>query len=177
MPELTRRWFLGGALSLIAAQATQLPSGVGAVARELRIGNKPAIYGDGVTDDAAGLGALLRREPVLLPKSGIVINDHAGCTIHHGDFKINSEVYIPKDAVFEIEKARFKGLELPALEAFFCLDQAAFLKFIDNRHISWLHRPAKPILLRAHEHERLDPRNRRWHKEYYADLTDPRRLA
>lgn len=151
MPELTRRWFLGGAISLLAAEATQLPSGIGAVARELKLGNKPAIRGDGRHNDGPGFGALLRKEPVLLPSEGIVIHGHGGCTIHSGRYAIGQEVYIPADAEFEIERAIFIGMELKPDEAFFCLDAKMLRKFTNNRSIRWDIMQGKPIILRAHE--------------------------
>lgn len=149
--QLSRRWFLGGAISLAAVSFTQLPSGVGAVARELKSGNKPQIWADGIHDDSHGLGALLRREVVLLPKSGIVIEDHQGCTIHHGEFCIDAEVHVPADADFRIDRARFYGRKLPNDAAFFCISPEMAKRFAGNSQIIWMIDPAKPIILRSHE--------------------------
>lgn len=149
--QLTRRWFLGGAISLAAASVTQLPSGVGAVARELKSGNKPQIWADGTHDDSHGIGALLRQEVVLLPTSGIIIHSHGGCTIHQGNFRINTEVNVPPHAVFDIQSARFFGDNLESDQAFFCIPGKMAQKFSGNPGIIWICKTPKEIILRSHD--------------------------
>lgn len=115
MVELSRRFFLGGAISLIAAK-TFVPS-VSAMS------NLPTIYGDGKSDDTAGLGALFRREPVTFKKEMIGVDSHEGLTFHKGHFVVTNSIHIPKDTNIDIESAMFIGDKLPDDFPFFiCAD-------------------------------------------------------
>jgi len=105
MVDISRRFFLGGAISLVAA-VTFKPS-VSAMM------NLPTIYGDGKTDDTAGLGALFRSEPVTFKKEQIGIDKHEGLTFHKGSFVISNSIHIPENTKIEIEKAHFIGRDLP----------------------------------------------------------------
>ena len=97
--EMSRRFFLGGAISLIAAQ-TFIPS-VEAMA------NIPTIYGDGKRDDSGGLGALFRNEPVTFNKEQIGIESHDGIVFHKGHFAIARTIVVPEEAKIKIEQATF----------------------------------------------------------------------
>ena len=101
MIEASRRSFLGGMISLIAAQTF--------VAKAADIGNMPCIKGDGRHDDAHGLGSLFRNEPVIFPKDKIGIERHGGVIIHGGKFLIGSEIIVPDDARIMIESAEFRN--------------------------------------------------------------------
>lgn len=99
MIEGTRRSFLGGMISLIAAQTF--------VAKAADIGNMPCIRGDGRHDDAHGFGSLFRNEPVIFPKERVGVSSHGGVIIHGGKFLIGSEILVPDDALITIEAADF----------------------------------------------------------------------
>lgn len=99
MIEGTRRSFLGGMISLIAAQTF--------VAKAADIGNMPHIKGDGRHDDAHGFGSLFRNEPVIFPKEKLGISSHGGVIIHGGKFLIGTEILVPDDALITIESAEF----------------------------------------------------------------------
>lgn len=66
MVELSRRFFLGGAIALVAVQ-TFKPS---------LASNMPTIYGNGIKDDSAGFNALFAKEPVIFNKDQIGIESH-----------------------------------------------------------------------------------------------------
>lgn len=113
MPDLTRRFFLGGAISLVAA-TTFLPT---------IQSNMPTIYGNGKDDDTGGLGALLRNEPVIFSKDQIGISDHKGLIFHKGTFVISNTINIPANTIIDIEQngynLEFIGKDLPNGFAFF----------------------------------------------------------
>lgn len=106
--DLTRRFFLGGALSVVAA-STFVPRAVG---------NLPTIYADGAHDDTSGLGALLRREPVIFSRDHIGLDDHKGIVFHHGRFIITQTIEVPDDVSMKVEGVTFDlrklDLVLPA---------------------------------------------------------------
>lgn len=102
--ELSRRFFLGGAIALIAAQ-TFKPS-VNAM------GNMPTIYGDGVNDDSFGLASLFRNDPVIFSKDQIGVEDHKGIIFKKGNFVILNSVDVPKELKLEVEYANFTDATL-----------------------------------------------------------------
>lgn len=106
MVNLDRRLFLGGALSLIAAQ-TFTPS----ISDRANI---PTIYGNGVQDDVGGLSALFRNEPVTFDKEMIGIESHNGIIFHYGRYVISRTIEIPDDCNLNIEMANFisRGLDI-----------------------------------------------------------------
>lgn len=115
--DMNRRFFLGGAISLIAA-STFVPS-VSAMM------NLPTIYGDGKNDDTAGLGALFRNEPVTFKKEMIGVDSHEGLTFHHGKFVVTNSIHIPEKSKINIERATFIGNKLePNFPFFICADNS-----------------------------------------------------
>jgi hypothetical protein len=138
MIEGTRRSFLGGMISLIAAQTF--------VAKAADIGNMPCIKGDGRHDDAYGFGSLLRNEVVIFPKEKIGVSSHGGIIIHGGAFLIGTEVLVPDNASIMIEAAEFKSWKydgpfkegedwpkrvqvLPENAAYFCIPSSLAKQF------------------------------------------------
>lgn len=111
--KMSRRFFLGGAISLIAAQ-TFIPS-VDTMA------NIPTIYGDGKRDDSGGLGALFRNEPVTFNKEQIGVESHDGIVFHNGTYAISRTVIIPDEVKLKIERAVFISKDLPYDDVFFWL--------------------------------------------------------
>lgn len=115
--EISRRFFLGGAISLAAA-VTFKPS-------IAMMANIPTIYGDGKQDDSGGLSALFANEPVTFNKEQIGVESHKGITFHSGLFKINRTVNIPKNSIIKFDKKEHlefiadNELELPF---FICFD-------------------------------------------------------
>ena len=98
MPELSRRFFLSGAISLIAASTFEpLPS----------MANVPRIYADRKHDDTSGLGALFRHEPVIFSRDNIGVDKHKGITFHTGRFKITQTLELPPGL-----KVKVEGIEL-----------------------------------------------------------------
>lgn len=94
MVELTRRFFLSGAISLLAASTFEvLPS----------MANLPRIYADRKNDDTSGLGALFRREPVIFSRDNIGVDKHKGITFHTGRFKITQILELPPGLKVKVE--------------------------------------------------------------------------
>lgn len=119
MVELSRRFFLKGAISLTAA-VTFAPS-ISAMQ------NLPTIYGDGVGDDTGGLSALFRNDPVTFNKEQIGVDSHKGITFHHGIFNITRTVEIPRNSVFKIDGViEFVGEQLEELPFFRCIDKSGY---------------------------------------------------
>jgi hypothetical protein len=90
MIELNRRWFLGGAISLVAAQ-TFVPS-------VMAMKNLPTIYGNGRDDDTSGLIALLNKDPVTFNKEQIGVESHGGLRFHKGRFLISNTLNVPENS-------------------------------------------------------------------------------
>ncbi len=99
MIDMSRRFFLKGAISLVAA-STFVPN-------VSSMGNYPKIYGDGIKDDAEGLGALFRNDPVIFDKEKIGVDEHKLITFHRGKYLISNTVHIPEEAEFHIEMVEF----------------------------------------------------------------------
>lgn len=110
MTELSRRLFLGGAVSLLAA-STFSPGPSTA--------NIPRIWGDGQHDDTSGLGALFRRDPVVFSAEKIGVDSHKGIVFHRGLFKITQTIEVPHEPNIKVESATFDLLDLP--EEFYAL--------------------------------------------------------
>lgn len=110
MVDLTRRWFLGGAISLAAVTVSSAPK---------IIGNLPQIWADGVHDDTYGIGALLRVEPVVFPKERLTIDDHKGITFHRGLFRISQTLEIPDECNLTLDHPTFCGPDLDPSWPFF----------------------------------------------------------
>lgn len=104
MVELSRRFFLGGAIALIAAQ-TFKPSANA-------MSNLPTIYGNGLEDDSFGIAALFRNEPVIFKDDQIGVEDHKGIIFKKGNFLILHTVDVPKELNLEIEYANFSDAVL-----------------------------------------------------------------
>lgn len=124
MVQINRRFFLGGAISLVAAQ-TFVPS-ISAMM------NLPTIYGDGKNDDTAGLGALFRNEPVTFKKEQIGVDSHEGLTFHGGNFVVTNSIHIPAKTKIDIERATFIGDKLEDNFPFFICEDESGKQFIDK---------------------------------------------
>jgi|ERR1019366_3105663 hypothetical protein len=111
--NISRRFFLGGAISLVAA-ATFTPT-VSAMM------NLPTIYGDGVQDDTSGLYALLNNEPCTFNKEQIGVESHEGIVFHNGRFLIRNTIEIPGTIKLKVEAPTFIGTELEDNQMFFLL--------------------------------------------------------
>lgn len=113
--DISRRLFLGGAISLVAV-VTFAPS-VSAMM------NLPTIYGDSVQDDTAGLFALLNNEPCTFNKEQIGVERHSGIVFHRGRFVVNRTIEIPHNAILKVENPHFLGLELDDKQPFFMCER------------------------------------------------------
>jgi len=136
--NLSRRFFLGGAISLVAVQ-TFIPN-VSAMM------NLPTIYGDGVHDDTAGLGAIFRNEPVTFNKEQIGVDSHEGLTFHHGRFKITNTVNIPANSKIEVIRAIFVGIELDPNFPFFSCEDFSGHSFSGNGIFEMKKLPRKVLI-------------------------------
>lgn len=115
MINLSRRFFLGGAIALVAAK-TFVPS-VNAM------GNMPTIYGNGVDNDSFGLASLFRNEPVIFNKDQIGVEEHKGIVFYSGRFNIKNTVNIPKNADILMIRANFIGTDLESNAPFFLAEE------------------------------------------------------
>jgi hypothetical protein len=115
MVDISRRFFLGGAISLVAA-TTFAPS-ISAMM------NMPTIYGDGVRDDTSGLYALLHNEPCTFNKEQIGVEKHEGIVFHRGWFVVNKTIEIPAGVILTVEAPRFIGTELDDKQPFFMCER------------------------------------------------------
>jgi hypothetical protein len=102
MVELSRRSFLGGAISLFAV-STFVPRVVG---------NLPTIYADGLHDDTGGLSALFRKEPLIFVTDKVGVDGHEGIIFHSGRYKITNTITLPNDLFCKVESATFDLLDL-----------------------------------------------------------------
>jgi hypothetical protein len=109
--NISRRFFLGGAISLIAASTFE-PS-VSAMM------NLPTIYGNGKDDDTSGLYALLNKEPCIFKKEQIAIDNHEDVTFHRGRFFIKRTISIPAKTKVIVDMPEFIGTELEDYQSFF----------------------------------------------------------
>lgn len=111
--DASRRFFLGGAISLAAAVTFKV--------KKKHKSNIPTIYGDGKHDDTGGIGALFRNEPVNFNSDQIGVESHGGITFHKGVFIISRTIDIPREANLEFERVNFvegEGLTLPFFRCF-----------------------------------------------------------
>ena len=81
--NLSRRSFLGGAIALTAAVAITGP---------LKL--LPRIIGDGVHNDAPGLNALFRGEPVSIENKGVKLLSNSKCEISGGIFNLEETIVV-----------------------------------------------------------------------------------
>jgi hypothetical protein len=95
MVELSRRFFLGGAIALVAVQTFKPTLAIAS--------NMPTIYGDGKNCDAAGFSALFGNEPVIFSKEQLGIDSHEGIIFYKGNFKITKPIEILKDTLAKFE--------------------------------------------------------------------------
>lgn len=117
--ELSRRFFLGGAIALVAVQ-TFKPT--------LASSNMPKIYGDLNHDDSAGFNALFSNEPVIFNKEQIGVENHQGIFIYKGSFRIDSPIEINRKTNLNIvDRFTIDAYALPIDEPLFIYEG----KFID----------------------------------------------
>ncbi len=100
MVELSRRFFLGGALSLLAVTTFE--------ATVRNRSNMPIIYGDGIQDDSGGLNALFRNDPVIFDKDMIGVDSHKGIHFHRGFYRIHNTLDIPSGTNIKIDFVSFE---------------------------------------------------------------------
>lgn len=157
MVDLTRRFFLGGAVSAIVLAHS--------VPRSLA-GNTPVIWGDGIKDDAGGFAALLRNEPVIFTKDKISIDRYGEPVIHKGSFCINHPIEVPEFCDFKIESAKFiAGQDLALEDPYFRAHRKHMPQFTGIQ-IGWVQRreygaSAAPVTVKRKVHfiDELDMRD------------------
>jgi hypothetical protein len=126
MVDLTRRFFLGGAIALVATK-TFVPS-VNAM------GNMPTIYGNGYDDDSYGLGCIysyglgciFRNEPVIFKTDKIAVEEHKGVIFFGGRYAIERSVNLPASAKIEMHRAEFIGYKLEPHDMPFFMAEIGF---------------------------------------------------
>lgn len=169
MMEPTRRFFLSGAVSLLAA-STFIPS----VQRQK---NLPQIWGDGGHDDTSGLGALFRRDPVWFAPDKIGVDGHGGVIFHSGRFRVTQTVKVPDAAHIKVERITMDVLDLD--ESFYALrgTARAIKPFtgLFTTWIAWSPREERGVRDRRRFIETLstDETDRRWAEQLgYDVMTD-----
>ena len=90
-PEISRRSFLGGVLALTAAASVPVIR---------TTSNLPIIVGDGINDDADGLNALFRGDPVKIRAEG-VRRTGGHIMINKGFFLLSRKLEIVNDITLE----------------------------------------------------------------------------
>lgn len=113
MPQLSRRFFLGGLLSVGAASvvAPTIKS-FEAMADPWVGSNLPRIFANGRDFDSDGFIALLQGREVIFPKDKIAISDAKDIIVHSGEFLIDREVSFHDFRTFKIESGTFDGSAL-----------------------------------------------------------------
>ena len=135
MTEASRRSFLSGMLSLLAVSTSPIP---------LRAGNFPALWGDGEHDDAAGLRALLQKEPCLIYADGVLVDDHRGIIMHWGEFVLEQTLEVPEEVNILIERARFNLMRLADDAPAFRLSEGKQVSvFANRRGCDFGHKPGR----------------------------------
>lgn len=95
MVELSRRFFLGGAIALVAAKTFEPTLSLAS--------NMPTIKGRLDFDDSAGFNALFANEPVIFNKDQIGIESHEGIIFYKGVFRLDKSLSIIKKSVIEFQ--------------------------------------------------------------------------
>lgn len=129
MVEISRRLFLGGAISLIGVKTFAPSVSIAAMS------NMPTIYADGVHSDVAGLGALFRNEPVIFPKDKIAVESQEGVIFHKGVFVVDQTIYLPRNSKITFEKNApliFLGENLTDHQPFFMCEAASDMQQFSN---------------------------------------------
>jgi hypothetical protein len=101
--DVSRRWFLGGAISLIAVSTFEVTA---------QCGNVPRIYADNVHDDTSGLHALFHNEPVIFSQDDIGVGDSRDIVVHRGVYRVSRTIELPRGLVVRVEDMTFRGIDL-----------------------------------------------------------------
>lgn len=122
MVELTRRFFLGGAIALVAAQTFKPSISQGS--------NLPKIWGNGQHDDSMGLNALFNRDPVIFRHEDIGVESHEGIIIYKGYYRIDKPLEIFKKTNLSAPNGlRINASELPPDEPLIIYEETSFHPF------------------------------------------------
>lgn len=123
--DISRRFFLGGAIAVVAAQ-TFKPSFAS---------NMPTIYGNWRDDDSAGFNALFANEPVIFKKEQIGVEGYESLIIFKGRFKIDKTIEISKRTKLKVEGSfEVNAKDLPSgMPLIFYHPDATDLSVMDNR--------------------------------------------
>jgi hypothetical protein len=101
--DVSRRWFLGGAISLIAVSTFEVTA---------QCGNVPRIYADNVHDDTSGLHALFHNEPVIFSQDDIGVGESRDIVVHRGVYRVSRTIELPRGLVVRVEEMVFRGIDL-----------------------------------------------------------------
>jgi hypothetical protein len=101
--EISRRFFLGGAISLIAVSTFKVTAGHG---------NSPRIWADGQNDDTSGLHALFHNEPVIFSSDDIGVSESRDMVVHRGVYRVSRTIELPPGLVVKVENMTFRGVDL-----------------------------------------------------------------
>jgi hypothetical protein len=121
MVELTRRFFLGGTIALIAAQTFKPSISQGS--------NLPKIWADGIHNDSAGLSALFTNQPVIFNKDQIGVDSHGGATIldKYTIFKIDNTVDVSRVGNLKVDgKFYINAKDLSEFDPLFSYEYNSF---------------------------------------------------
>lgn len=92
--DLSRRFFLGGAMALIGVK-TFVPSSAS---------NMPRIYADYKHNDSYGFQALLNNEPCIFDRENIGVEENKGIIIYRGHYIVDETIIIPAGANISMER-------------------------------------------------------------------------
>lgn len=116
MVEVSRRWFMGGALGVAAAAVMPLGAAYDAV-----------LYGDGIHDDTAALQALFDGRPVYVKNDGVVLKSNDGhISLKGGNYKISETLNIAPGKTIQLAGLHIDCKNLPEGRCLFWF----------NRHLS-----------------------------------------
>ena len=151
--ELTRRFFLGGAIALLAAQTFKPSISQGS--------NLPKIWGDAEQhDDSMGFNALFNRDPVIFRKDDIGVETHEGIIIYKGWYRVDRPLEIfKKTNLTVIGGWRINASELPPDEPLIIYEDTSFHPLNINFELEMKELRKVPLFKRLADGKAIAPGN------------------
>lgn len=120
--HVSRRAFLRGTIALAASTTLSFPRLAHAI---------PAIYGDGVHDDAPGLQALLDGEPFRVKGTGFVAQSGR---LYGGSFKLGSTLHV-RNPHSVVRRATFSAGETLGDAPLLFIHETADMSGLNDMHL------------------------------------------
>jgi hypothetical protein len=125
-----RRSFLRGMVGLVGATVLVRPSGFLGL---------PTLWGDGITDDAPALNALLRGEPVHIVADTARVARQRQVFLNGGKFAIGSPIVVSNHALLYLERdITFNILSGQRVQPIFDLTQHSIVHMADAQVTAYL---------------------------------------